>query len=54
MTIEQKRKAEKLLKLLDFDNCIELFDKLPAGHPMIDLIFARMEEIDAVRFDNWL
>lgn len=54
MTNEQRKKAEELLKLLNFDNCIELFEKLPAGHPMIDLVFARMEEIDAVRFDNWL
>lgn len=47
-------KAKKLIKNLSFDECIEVYNRLEAGHPMIDLLFGRMEEIDPERFDDWL
>lgn len=47
-------KARELLKKLNFDECIELYEKLPAGNHMIDLVFERMEELDPIRFDEWL
>lgn len=52
--MDNKIRAIELLKKLNFEECIELYDKLNAGNPMIDLVFARMEEIDSERFDNWL
>ena len=45
-----KERATELLKKLNFDECIELYEKLESGHPMIDMIFDRMEEIDSERF----
>ena len=47
-------KAQKLIGKLNFEECIELYNKLPKGSVMIDLVFDRMEEIDAERFDKWL
>lgn len=47
-------RARQLLKKLNFEECIVLYERLDAGNPMIDLVFERMEEIDAVRFDEWL
>lgn len=47
-------KARRMIEKLDFDGCVELFEKLPSGHPMIDLVFERMETLDAERFENWL
>lgn len=52
--LEMRAKATDLLNKLNFDECVQLFEKLPAGNPMIDLVFDRMEEIDAERFDSWL
>lgn len=52
MTIEQK--AKKLISNLSFDDCIDLFNKLPKGHVMIDWIFDRMEELDPEMFDLFL
>ena len=47
-------KTVDLLKKLDFEGCIELYDKLERGHPMIDLVFDRMEEIDPDKFEKFL
>ncbi len=47
-------KAKALISKLNFDECIELFNKLDRGNPMIDLVFDRMEEIDPTRFEEWL
>lgn len=47
-------KARKLVKKLNFDECVEVYSRLEAGHPMIDLLFERMEEIDPERFEEWL
>lgn len=47
-------KAKKIINLLDFEGCLEAYNKLKAGNKMIDLIFDRMEEIDEVRFDKFL
>ena len=49
-----KERAKELLKKLNFEECIVLYDKLEAGNPMIDLVFERMEEIDSARFEEWL
>ena len=55
MTNEQiMAKARLLVKKLNWDECIEVFNKLPKGNPVIDIVFDRMEEIDAKRFDEWL
>lgn len=47
-------RARELISKLNFDECIELFNKLDKGNPMIDLVFDRMEEIDPIRFEEWL
>lgn len=49
-----KERAKELLKKLNFEECIVLYDRLEAGNPMIDLVFERMEEIDPIRFEQWL
>lgn len=36
------KKAKDMIEKLDFNGCIELFNQLPSGHPMIDLVFDRM------------
>ena len=55
MTNEQiMAKAKKKKKNLDWDGCVAVYNKLPKGNPIIDLVFDRMEEIDAKRFDVWL
>ena len=47
-------RIKKLLGMLNFEGCIELYNKLESGHPMIDMVFDRMEELDPVRFEQWL
>lgn len=47
-------KAKELVKNLSFEECITVYEKLPKGSPIIDVVFDRMEEIDAERFENWL
>ena len=55
MTNEQiMAKAKSLIKNLDWDSCVAVYNKLPKGNPIIDLVFDRMEEIDVERFDAWL
>lgn len=51
---EIMKKAEKLVAKLNFSDCEKLFEQLPSGHPMIDLVFDRMESIDPERFEKWL
>lgn len=48
------QKAKNLIAGLTFEDCISLFNKLPSGHPMIDLVFDQMEKLDVDRFDAWL
>lgn len=48
------KKADLLIRKLDFDGCEKLFNKLPNGHPMMDLIFDRMEQLDPERFERFL
>ena len=36
-------RSKIMIERLDFNGCIELFNQLPSGHPMIDLVFDRME-----------
>lgn len=50
MTTLQIKKANALLVQLDFDGCIELFEKLPYGSELEFLVMDRMEEIDYDRF----
>ena len=47
-------RAKIMIERLDFNGCIELFNQLPSGHPMIDLVFDRMEAIDPERFEEGL
>lgn len=47
-------KAKKLIAKLNFDECADVYGRLEAGHPIIDLLFERMEEIDPERFEEWL
>ena len=47
-------RAKIMIERLDFNGCIELFNQLPSGHPMIDLVFDRMESLDPERFEEWL
>ena len=55
MTNEQiMAKAKSIIKNLDWNGCVEVYNKLPKGNPIIDLVFDRMEEIDVERFDAWL
>lgn len=51
---ELMKKAKGLVEKLDFEGCEKLFEQLPSGHPMIDLVFDRMESIDPERFERWL
>ena len=48
------KKAKDMIEKLDFGGCVKLFNQLPSGHPMIDLVFDRMEAIDPERFEEWL
>jgi hypothetical protein len=47
-------RIKALLNKLDFNGCVDLFNRLEKGHPMIDMVFDRMEEIDCDRFEVWL
>lgn len=47
------KKAKDMIEKLDFDGCVKLFNQLPSGHPMIDLVFDRMEAIDPERFEEF-
>ena len=54
---KELRIAKELLKRLNFEDCIDLYQRMKnkyGPHPLIDPIFDRMEEIDLVRFDAWL
>lgn len=48
------KKANELLDKLDFRGCLELYNKLPSGNPMIDLVFDRMEALDPESFEKFL
>lgn len=48
------KKAKDMIEKLDFDGCVKLFNQLPKGNPMIDLVFDRMESLDSERFEEWL
>ena len=52
--LDMEAKIKSLLSKLDFDGCLVLFDQLPAGNPMIDYVFDRMEELDPKRFEEFL
>ena len=47
-------RIKMLLNKLNFEDCIDLFNRLEKGHPMIDMVFDRMEELDSERFEAWL
>lgn len=44
----------QLLRCLNFAECVQLFEQLPPGTPIIDWVFDRMEELDSERFDRFL
>ena len=55
MTYEQiMNEAKSIVSKLDWDGCVEAYNILPKGNPIIDLVFDRMEEIDPKRFEEWL
>lgn len=47
-------RIKMLLNNLNFEGCVDLFNRLEKGHPMIDMVFDRMEELDCTRFEAWL
>lgn len=47
-------KAKVLVEKLSFDDCLKLYEELPSGSPIMDLIFDRMEKLDAKRFEEFL
>lgn len=49
-----EQKIKDLLNKLDFNGCLELFDRLPSGSPIMDLLFDRMESLDPERFEKFL
>lgn len=51
---ELMEEVKEKVQYLNFDECIELYERTPPGDPMMDLIFERMEELDPERFERWL
>lgn len=51
---ELMEEARGKIQYLNFDECIELYERLDRGNPMISIVFERMEEIDPERFERWL
>ena len=47
-------RAKALVQKLSFDECIEVFNQLPSGSPIMDLLFDRMESLDMKRFEEFL
>lgn len=47
-------KAKALVEKLSFDDCLKVYNELPSGSPVMDLIFDRMEKLDAKRFEEFL
>lgn len=42
--------ARELIQNLNFDECLELFEKLPSGSPMERVVLGRMIYLDEERF----
>ena len=47
-------KAEAMVENLSFDDCLKVYNELPSGSPVMDLIFDRMEKLDTKRFEEFL
>lgn len=47
-------RAKAMVQKLSFDECIEAFNQLPSGSPIMDLLFDRMESLDMKRFEEFL
>ena len=47
-------KAKALVEKQSFDDCLKVYNELPSGSPVMDLIFDRMEKLDAKRFEEFL
>nr|DAE92119.1 MAG TPA: hypothetical protein [Myoviridae sp. ct5xZ3] len=47
-------RAKALVEKLSFDECVRVFDELPSGSPIMDLLFDRMEKLDTKRFEEFL
>lgn len=47
-------KSNKLVEILNFEECLEVFEKIPTGSPLAEILFDRMECLDSERFDNFL
>lgn len=47
-------RAKALVQKLSFDDCLKLYEELPSGSPIMDMIFDRMEKLDAKRFEKFL
>lgn len=47
-------RAKALVQKLSFDECIEVFNQLPSGSQIMDLLFDRMVSLDMKRFEEFL
>lgn len=47
-------RAKALVEKLSFNECIKVYNELPSGSPIMDLLFDRMEALDAKRFEKFL
>lgn len=57
MEIDEMKKYENVkeqISKLTFEECIKVYELLELQHPIIDFLFERMNELDSVRFDEWL
>jgi len=47
-------KSEKLVEMLNFEECVKMFELTPTGSPLAEILFDRMEYLDEERFNNFL
>lgn len=47
MTKAQEIKAKALLNKLNFDDCIKLFESLPFGSEIEEMVLNKMEQLDS-------
>lgn len=52
--INEYKEVQHLISELSFDECIKVYELLELQHPIVDFLFERMNELDSVRFDEWL
>ena len=52
--MEQYENVKEQISKLTFEECINVYELLELQHPIVDFLFDRMNELDSVRFDEWL